>query len=433
MTLFPYWLLDLYRNITMYKKVFLENNIPVVMERTEDTRSVCIGIWVKVGSRNESPEENGISHFLEHMFFKGTKRRDAKTIAMEIDSIGGELNAFTSSETTTFYIKVIDEYIDRGINLLTDIFLNSTFPESDILKEKQIIAEEIKMIEDTPSDYIHELFSRNIWGERGLGLPVVGSLETIKGFTREGILKHIDDYYRPDNIIIACSGNLNEDLMIERMNKTIGRVQNGQILDTFLPSRFNGGLNIATKRLSEAHICLGLEGIPFKSAQRYAMHLLNTILGSGYSSRLFQKIREERGLAYSIYSYHQSFFDTGLWAVYAGTDERNLTEVIDIVISELKRLQDTITEGELQRAKGQLKGNLMLALESTSSKMTNLARQEIYLGKHFSPQEIIKAVEDITLDEVRALAGELVNNSPLALTIYGPVMDRDMEYLEGLF
>jgi|Deesub1362A_J573_1020465.scaffolds.fasta_scaffold00356_29 predicted Zn-dependent peptidase len=416
----------------MYKKVHLENNIPVVIERTEDTCSVCIGIWVKVGSRNESPSENGISHFLEHMFFKGTRSRDAKTLAMEIDSMGGELNAFTSSETTTFYVKVIDEYIDRGIDLLTDMFLNSTFPEPEILKEKQIIAEEIKMIEDTPSDYIHELFTRNIWGDKGLGLPVVGTLETIKGFTRECILRHISHYYRPDNIIIACSGRLDEESVVRRLNDTIGGIEQGKTPDTLLPSEFRGGLNIFSKRLSETHICLGLEGIPYRSEHRYAMHLLNTILGAGYSSRLFQKIREERGLAYSIYSYHQSFFDTGLWAVYAGTNEKSLREVVDIVVSELRGLPVTITEAELQRAKGQLKGNLMLALESTSSKMTNIARQEIYLGRYLSPQEIIKAVEDVTLDEVLELSRTLVDNRPFALTLYGPVSEADTAYLDGI-
>lgn len=416
----------------MYKRILLDNNIPVVMEKTDDTCSVCIGIWVKVGSRNETPEDNGISHFLEHMFFKGTESRDVKTIAMEIDSIGGELNAFTSPEATTFYVKVIDEYLEKGLELLTDIFLNSTFPEPDILKEKQIITEEIKMIEDTPSDYVHELFNRNIWGEKGLGLPVIGSIETITRFIRRDILNHIDNYYRPDNIIIACSGNLNEDKMVERLNKTVGKMKHGEIPDTLFPQWFRGGLNIVTKELSESHICLGIEGIPFKSEQRYGMHLLNTILGSGYSSRLFQKVREERGLVYSIYSYHQSFFDTGLWAVHAGTNEGNLREVIDIVFSEVKGLADSITEDELQRAKGQLKGNLILALESTSSKMTNLARQEIYLGRYLSPQEIIKAVEEVTLDEVRELSKMLVDNTPIALTIYGPVKAKDIDYLEGL-
>jgi len=417
----------------MYKKIYLENNIPVVMESIEDTCSVCMGIWVKVGSRNESPDENGVSHFLEHMFFKGTRERDAKAIATEIDSIGGELNAFTSSETTTFYVKVIDDYMDGGIDLLTDIFLNSTFPEAEIIKEKRVIAEEIKMIEDTPSDYVHELFYKNIWGERGLGLPVMGSLETIKGFTREGILKHIDNFYRPENIIIACAGKLNEDLIIERMNETIGRMQDEQMPDTHLSSKFNGGLHIVTKRLSESHICLGLEGLPFKSEQRYAMLILNTLFGSGYSSRLFQKVREEKGLAYSIYSYHQSFFDTGLWGVYVGTDKKNLTEVIDIVMSELRGLPDSISVDEVQRAKGQLKGNLILALESTSSRMTNLARQEIYLGQYLPPKEIIKAVEEVTLEEVKDLSRRLIDNTPLALTIYGPVKDGDIDYLESLF
>jgi predicted Zn-dependent peptidase len=209
-------------------------------------------------------------------------------------------------------------------------------------------------------------------------------------------------------------------------------MRQSKIPDTLSHSEFRGGLNIITKGLSESHICFGLEGIPFRSEWRYAMHLLNTILGSGFSSRLFQKVREERGLVYSIYSYHQSFFDTGLWAVYAGIDERHLREAIDIVISEVRGLAHSITEDELRRAKGQLKGNLILALESTSSKMTNLARQEIYLGRYFSPQEIIRAVEEVTLEEVKELSRRLVDNTPLALTIYGPIKEGDIDYLEKL-
>lgn len=415
----------------MYKRITLDNGIPVAIEKVNNTPSVCIGIWVKVGSRNETLKNNGISHFLEHMFFKGTKNRDTKAIAREIDSIGGELNAFTTSETTTFYVKVINEYIEKGLELLTDIFLNSVFPESEIIKEKQIITEEIKMIEDTPSDYVHELFNRNIWGKEGLGLPIIGSLETITMFTKEDILKHIDNYYRPGNIIIACSGDLSEGLMIEMLNNTIGRIKHGYIPNTPSHPEFKGGLNIVNKNLSESHICIGIKGIPFGSEDRYAMSLLNTILGAGYSSRLFQKVREERGLVYSIYSYHVSFFDTGLWTVYAGADKKNVSEVIDIVVSEMRGLADSISDEEFQRAKGQLKGNLILGLESTSSKMTNLARQEIYLGRYYSTEEIIKAIDDVTLDDVRSLSRKLIDKKPIALTIYGPVRESDVTLIHA--
>jgi len=416
----------------IYKKITLDNGIPVVIDKAYNAPSACIGIWVRVGSRNEGPDNNGISHFLEHMFFKRTEQRDARAIAMEIDSIGGELNAFTTSETTTFYVKVINEYIEKGLDLLIDIFLNSTFPESEIIKEKQIIAEEIKMIMDTPSDYVHELFNRNIWGRTSLGLPVIGSIETITRFTRDDILRHIQRYYKANNIIVACSGDLDDALMIEMFNKTIGRIEDGNITETPSTPRFIGGLNIVDKELSESHICIGVEGIPFRSEDRYAMHLLNTVLGAGYSSRLFQKVREERGLVYSIYSYLVSFFDTGCWAVYAGTDAKNIREIIDIVISEIRGLPDSITDEEFRRAKGQLKGNIILGLESTSSKMINLARQEIYLGRYYSPLEIMKAIEDVKLDDVKGLSRRLINGKPIAITIYGTVKEEDVDYLEGL-
>lgn len=415
----------------MVKKVLLDNKIPVLLETVKEARSLCIGIWVKVGARNESPDKNGISHFLEHMFFKGTKSRTAENIAMETDSLGAELNALTSSEYTLFYIKVLDEYIEKGIELLTDIFLESTFPEPDIEKEKSIINEEIKMVEDTPSDYIHEIFSKNVWGEDGLGQPVLGRSETIDTFTRDDLINHIGKYYGPENIITACSGNFSEDNFIKYLNRSVGKLRRDSEKRTESAPEFRSGLHVISKDLSEAHICLGVRGLPYSSEERYSMHLLNTILGSGYSSRLFQKIREKRGLVYSIYSYHASFNDTGLWTVYAGTDKKHLGEVIDITMDEMKNLPETITSDELQRAKAQLKGNLILALESTSNKMTNIAKQEIYYGRYFSPEEVIKMVEAITLEDVKSLAQKLVNENPFALTVYGPVEEMDVKGMGG--
>ncbi|RJQ49079.1 MAG: insulinase family protein [Nitrospiraceae bacterium] len=410
----------------MVKKILLQNNIPVLLESVKEVRSLCIGIWVKVGARNETFEKNGISHFLEHMFFKGTESRTAEGIAMETDSLGAELNALTSSEYTLFYIKALDEYIGKGVEILTDIFMNSTFPEQDIEKEKSIINEEIKMVEDTPSDYIHELFSKQVWGETGLGQPVLGKSETIETFTRGDLVKHINAYYGPNNIIVACSGNFTENEFTGYLNSGLGRLQrDGQVIADTSPA-FRGGMQVVTKDLSEAHVSLGVRGLPYNSEDRYSMHLLNTVLGSGYSSRLFQKIREKRGLAYSIYSYHVSYYDTGLWAVYAGTDKKHLNEVIDITVDEMTNLAKTINHDELQRAKAQLKGNLILALESTSNKMTNIAKQEIYYGKYYSPTEVIKMVEAITLDELKALAQKLMNRNHFALTVYGPVNDGDV-------
>jgi predicted Zn-dependent peptidase len=411
----------------MFKKIHLANNIPLLMEDAREMHSVCIGVWIKIGSRYESPDKNGISHFLEHMFFKGTQSRTAQDIAVEIDSLGGEINAYTSTEYTVFYVKVLAEYMGPALSLLSDIFLKSTFPETDIEKEKNIVYEEIKMVEDNPSDYVHELFSKHIWGDKGLGQSVLGEIETINSFERNDLINHINKYYGAENIIVSCSGNFIEEKLIEQLNGSIGSLERQGEKKSELETVFTGKTNIITKDLSEAHICLGLKGLPYSSEDRYPMHLLNTILGSGISSKLFQNVREQRGLVYSIYSYHVAYYDTGLWAVYAGTDKKHLSEVINITADEMRGLPHSITADELQRAKAQLKGNLLLALESTSNKMTNIAKQEIYYGKYYSPDEIIRMVDSVTLEKVRRLAQEIAGDNAFALTVYGPVNEKDLK------
>jgi predicted Zn-dependent peptidase len=406
----------------MFKKVFLNN----VMETAKDSRSVCLGICVKTGSRNEEKDQNGISHFLEHMFFKGTAQRTTKDIAVEIDSLGGELNAFTSRESTTFYIKVLDEHIEKALELLTDIFLNSVYPEEEIEKEKGVIFEEINLVEDTPEDYIHDMFNKHIWGESGLGLSVLGGKENIKVFTKNDLLSYVDRHYGTKNILVSCSGNIREESLIENLNRSIGNLKRKYSPRKGRSSEFRGGLNIIPKKLSEVHVCLGVEGLPQADKDRYAMHLLNTILGAGVSSRLFLEIREKRGLAYSIGSYNISYFDTGVWTVYTGTDKKNVDEVVKIVIDQIKGLSDSLTSEELIKAKNQLKGSLFLALESTSSKMVNITKQEMYYGKYFSPEEIINAVESVSPEEVKALSKRLVEDSPLAITVYGPVREKEL-------
>lgn len=397
------------------------------MESAHEMHSVCIGIWVKVGARHETPDNNGISHFLEHMFFKGTRSRTAQDIATEIDSLGGELNAYTSTEYTVYYVKVLAEYMEPALSLLTDLFLESVFPEIDIEKEKNIVHEEIKMVEDNPGDYVHDLFNQDIWGTEGLGQAVLGKMETINAFTREKLINHIDRFYGAENIVVSCSGNFNETGLLEHLSLTLGSLKRPAVQKNELVSKFTGKINIYTKDLSEAHMCLGLKGLPYRSDDRYTMHLLNTILGSGISSRLFQEVREKRGLVYSIYSYHTAYYETGLWSVYAGSDKKHVSEVINITVDEIKNLSNSATADELQRAKAQLKGNLLMALESTSNKMTNIAKQEIYYGKYFSPAEIIKLVESVTLESVKALAGKLAGNNPFALTVYGPVKESDLK------
>ncbi|MBI5188846.1 MAG: insulinase family protein [Nitrospirae bacterium] len=398
------------------------------MESLKNMRSVALGIWVKVGSRNELLDKNGVSHFLEHMFFKGTKKRSARDIAVEIDSLGGDLNAFTSRESTTFYVKVLDEYIEKGIELLADVFLHSTFPEEDIEKEKRIIKEEIKMIEDTPDDYIHDLFNQTIWGQDGLGQPVLGRRETIKSFTRDDLVSHIRKYYGTRDTIISCAGNFEPDHLLYILNKNLGSLRRGSEPEKGALPDFKGKVEVFSKELSEAHICLGVKGLPQASEERYSLSLLSTILGAGVSSRLFQEIREKRGLAYSIYSFIASYFDTGVWGVYAGVSRKRVREVVEVILKEMCGLKDTLTEIELQRAKSQLKGNIILGLESSSSRMNNIARQEIYYGRYYCPEEIIKEVDSITLDRIRDLAERLIRKDMMfSLTVYGPVHEKDLK------
>lgn len=415
----------------MFKKTYLENGMPVLMEQIKNVRSVALGIWVKVGSRNELPEKNGIAHFLEHMFFKGTQKRSAKDIAIDTDSIGGDLNAFTSRENTTFYIKVLDEYFDKGIELLSDIFLHSAFPENDVEKEKGIIKEEIKMVEDTPDDYIHDLFNLDIWGDEGIGQAVLGKRSTIKTFKREDLLSHIKKYYGTKDTVIACAGNFEFDKLIDMLNHSFGSLRRGSEPEKGKAPLFNNKVTVHNKELSEAHICIGIEGIPVASDERYELFLLNTILGAGVSSRLFQEIREKRGLAYSIYSYMSSYLDTGLWAVYAGTGRKRVAQVMELIVKEMRELADNMTESELERAKAQLKGNLILGLESTSSRMQNIARQEIYYGKYFSPSELIKDINAVDLKRVKELSKKLMSQNAFAVTVFGPVNEGDIKGIVG--
>jgi predicted Zn-dependent peptidase len=415
----------------MFIKEHLSNRIPVVMEPLKNMRSVALGIWVKVGSRNEIPDKNGISHFLEHMFFKGTQKRTAKDIAIEIDSIGGELNAFTSKESTTFYVKILDEYIEKGIELLSDIFLRSTFPEEDIEKEKRIVKEEIKMVEDTPDDYVHDLFNQTIWGHTGLGQSVLGRRETVRAFTREDLISHIRKYYGTRDVIIACAGNFESESILVILNKNLGGLRRGSEPEKGTIPRFNNKVEVFQKELSEAHICLGVEGIPQASKERYSLSVLNTIFGAGVSSRLFQEIREKRGLAYSIYSFLASYLDTGIWGVYAGVSRKRVQEVVDLILEEINGLKDTLTESELERAKNHLKGNIILGLESTGSRMNNIARQEIYYGRYYSPKEVMKEIDSTTLSHVRELAEKLLKKEGLSLTVYGPVYDKDLKGVLG--
>lgn len=408
----------------MVKKTLLDNGICFVSEQMRNMRSVSLGIWVQVGSRNEPTQLNGISHFAEHMFFKGTKKHNTQDIAIVIDSLGGELNAFTSKECTTFYVKVLDEHIDKAADLLLDIFLHSTFPEDEVEREKGVIKEEIKMVEDTPDDYIHDLFSMSVWGNSGLGQPVLGTRETVKSFNRQSLADHIHRYYGTADTIVSCAGNFDEALLLKRLNKGLGKLRRAteppmRAAHTFIPN-----VEVHQKDLCETHICMGLKGIPQTSKDRYLLSLVNTIFGGGLSSRLFQEIREKRGLAYSIYSFVSSYKDDGMWGVYAGAGRKKAPEVMERIAQEFVDLPKNITKDVLKRAKDQLKGNLMLGLESTSRRMQNIANQQIYYGRNYSPKEMIAEIDKVTLKQARTLTEAMISSEGLALTVLGP-MDKN--------
>ena len=413
----------------MFVKEYLENGIPVVMEPLKNVRSVAVGVWVKVGSRYETPAMNGISHFLEHMFFKGTKRRSPKDIAVEIDSMGGDLNAFTSRENTAFYIKVLDEYLEKGVDLLSDIFVHSTFPEDELEKEKKIIKEEVKMVEDTPDDYIHDLFNRTIWGDEGLGQSILGRRETIASFTREDIIRHISKYYGTKDIIISCAGKFQPAKLMGLLRERFGGLRRGSEPRKGPPPEFKSDVQVYSKDISEAHICIGVPSVSQTSEDRYALFVLNTLLGGGVSSRLFQEIRENRGLAYSVYSYTSMYIDTGLWGVYAGVSKKRIREVAELIIHEMLSLKDTLTADELDKAKRHLKGNMILGLESTNSRMNNIARQEINFGRYISPDEISKAVEMVSMKQLKELSERLLIKKSLSITAYGPI---EKDVLDGI-
>lgn len=411
----------------MYRKDTLANGIRVVSETLPKSRSVSIGVWVKVGSRHEPQELGGVSHFIEHMFFKGTERRSAKDIAIEMDSLGGEMNAFTSQETTTYYAKVVDEHLPTVIDILADILLASRFDPADMEKERKVILEEIKSVEDTPDDYIHELFTSTVWPDNSLGRPILGIPETIKTLSHQSIISYIERYYLPKEIVISVAGNFEHSRLIELLNTSFGKLSRTGVPKKDITPGFTRATVVKKKQLEQVQICLGCGGLKYAHEDRFVLMALNTVLGNSMSSRLFQEIREQNALAYSIYSYITSYRDTGLLTIYAGTDPSNALEVVRLVTRELKKIKDEgITQAEGLRVKNQIKGSLVLSLESSNSHMSRLARQEIYFGRYHSMDDIIKSVESVALDQVQQLAQKLFTPENLSLTILGPLSKSEV-------
>ena len=406
------------RNI---EKARLANGVSVITEVMPHVRSVSIGVWVKNGSRHERSEQNGISHFIEHMVFKGTTSRSAEDIARSVDSVGGHLDAFTSKEMISFNTKVLDEHLPLAFDVLSDLVLHPVFREEDIQKEQSVVLEELKMDEDNPDFLVHEIFSGNFWKDHSLGKPIIGNKRTIKSFHREMIWDYYTQAYVPDHILVTATGNLDHDDVLRLVDEAFGNLDRQAALPEERPPSTHAIISLRDKpALEQVHLCLGVPSHSLADERRYASYVLNTLLGGGMSSRLFQNIREKQGLAYSVYSELNSYRDTGCLSIYAGTSIESAERVVESILLEFRELKDgRITQEEMRRAKDHLKGSLMLSLESTSSRMANLARQEIYFGRFVTLDELIQSIEDVTLDQVQAIAAEYFHQKQIALTVLG--------------
>jgi predicted Zn-dependent peptidase len=412
-------------NVRQIERASLANGLRIVTEVMPYVRSVSLGVWIGSGSRVEHGPENGISHFIEHMVFKGTKQRSAEDIARSVDSVGGGLDAFTSKELVSFNTKVLDEHVPFALDILADLVLNPLFRKDDIEKEKGVILEEIKMEADQPEFVLHETFISNFWKGHGLGKPILGTRETVKKFGQEMLLDYYNRVYSPQNILITAAGNLNHDELVKLIrDKFEGLEARGPLPADSVPKPHAPIVLKKRESLEQVHITLGVPAYPLAHKLRFPLYVLNTVLGGGMSSRLFQNIREKQGLAYAVYSELNLFSDTGCLAIYAGTGAETAKQVVTSTMQEIRQIKDNpIGHDELRRAKDHLKGSLMLSLESTSSRMSNLARQELYFKDFMSLDQMLQNIESVTRDEVQQIAQEFFQTQNIALAMLGKLGD----------
>jgi predicted Zn-dependent peptidase len=404
----------------MVTKTLLNNGIRVITEKIPHAHSVSIGIWVTTGSRHECEETSGVAHFIEHLLFKGTHKRTALDIAREIDSVGGILNAFTSREYVCFYVKILSEYLDKAVDLLADIFLNSIFDPVEIERERKVILQEIWMVKDNPDNYVHDLFHQNFWKNHPLGKSILGTEESVGNLTREIIINYKEQRFTTGDIIVTAAGNLEYDKLIGLLNGLLNEVPRRDSQEYFQSPSYKKRVESVDKNLEQIHLCLGTKALPQNHPLRYESYILNTVLGGSMSSRLFQEIRENKGLAYSIYSYISSHSDAGSLIIYAGTSQEQMLEIIRITLAELRKLKtEKIPERELKHAKEHLKGNLLLSLESSDNRMTKLAKNEIYFGRNIPIKEIIHGVEQVTVESLFQLSNELFIEDYFTLQLIG--------------
>lgn len=390
-------------------------------------KSVTVGIWVNTGSRDEQPSQAGYSHFIEHMFFKGTRSRSATEISREIDALGGEMNAFTTRETTTFYVKVLDQQLKQALDLLADLFHHSRFDPKEVEKEKQVVLEEIRMVQDDPEDLVQELHTGQVLGRHPLGRSILGREDTIRSLRRRDLMGYIDAHYDPAQIVIAIAGNFDQALLAKMVARSFGKTErrNGSAKAVRRPPEVRGGLVTKKKPLEQVHLCLGLKGVAAGHRDRYAVYALNSVLGGSMSSRLFQEVREKRGLVYSIYSFLSGYSDVGTMTVYAATRPKEVERVVDLVCREIRRIsRQGIEQKELDRAKNQMKGSLMLSLESSHSRMSKLAKDELVYGMRTSLEDMLAHIDRVTTEQVYTVGRHLLDLDHLAVTGLGPLSSR---------
>ncbi|MEN6521971.1 MAG: pitrilysin family protein [Armatimonadota bacterium] len=410
---------------TTINKTILPNGIRVLSEYVPYVDSVSVGVWVDTGSRDEHGKSRGASHFIEHMLFKGTECRSARQIADEMDTLGGHLNAFTDKETTWYYAKVLSEHLPATVDILADMILHSTFDEVELDREKNVILEEIKRYEDTPDDLVHDLFAQTLWHSHPLGNPVIGTSKSVEEFNSESLLAHLHNAYTPDNMVVAAAGNIRHDTLVELIENHFSGMNGCRHPRTNVPAVASGDSKLTVKPIEQVHLCIGTKGFSHDSEEKYILAVLDAVLGGGMSSRLFQEIRENRGLVYSIGSYSACYREGGMFAVYAGTSGKNAETVIDLVRKEFELIKtEKLGEIELVRAKNQIKGALVLGQESMSNRMSRMANSELYFGRIIPIQEIIEAIMKVTADNVIRIANELFVDGQIALAAVGPFKQR---------
>jgi predicted Zn-dependent peptidase len=413
----------------MYRKTTLDNGVRIITETMPHVRSASIGIWADVGSAVEGSDERGISHLVEHMLFKGTQRRSARAIAEEMDGVGGNLNAFTDKETTCYYAKVIDHHVPLAVDVLSDMFLHSTFDPSELAKEQRVILEEIKMYDDSPDELIHDLFIQTMWSDSNLGAPTIGFADTVTALTRDNLREHMRRRYAPNSVVVAAAGHVKHAEIVDLFGAAFAEFEGACALPVPENPRTTPSTLFRQKDSEQAYVVLGTRGLSVCDDRRYVLSVLDTILGGGMSSRLFQEIREKRGLVYTVYSFQASYRGAGLFAVYAGTSPDNVRQCVSVVRDQFAQLRAApVAQEELQLAKEHIKGNLTLSLESTSSRMIRLGRSEFSLGRNLTTEEIENRIDAVTSDDIQALANELLAEDQVGLCVLGPVDEAQVDW-----